>query len=264
MFVKTDDLTFHVDLQGPDGAPTLVLLHSLGTSLHLWDPQLAALKRRYRLLRLDMRGHGLSEAGSSPFSLDDLAHDVLKITGKLGIGDFSVAGVSIGGMIAQRLADLAPDRLLSMILVDTSLITASPQAWIERAREVRERGLDHMVEGIVSRWVTPAFLDTVEADGLRQMLRRTSIEGFAGCAEALAGADLRQPENTRVPTLVLVGDTDVSTPLAACRELAEARRGRLIQLSSAAHIPNFEQPRVLAAAMEDFLVEYMPAPQVAA
>ena len=259
MFIKAGALTLHVDPGGRPGAPVLVLLHSLGTNLHLWDPQIERLGEHYRLLRLDMRGHGLSEVGTCAFTIEDLAEDVLLVCDHLDIDEFYVAGVSIGGMIAQRLADRAPCRLLSMMLVDTSLAPASAPMWQARAKEVREFGLAHLADEIVSRWVTPGFWSTSEAAGLKQMLRQTSPAGFAGCAEALAKADLRQCAATGIPALVLVGDGDLSTPLAMARELAAVRGADLKVLAGAAHIPNLEQPEALSEMLLDFLAAPAPA-----
>jgi len=253
MFEIVNDITFHIDLQGPVTAPGLVLLHSLGTNLHLWDPQISALSRQYRVLRIDMRGHGLTTTGASSFTIRDLAGDVLTLTGRFGLKQFSVAGVSIGGMIAQQLADDAPERLDAIIMIATTSIPLSPAVWHRRAREVRERGIGHLVDDIVSHWVTPDFADTPQAGALRTMLHRTDAEGFARCADALAQVDLRKPVTTEIPALVVVGDNDLSIPLVATRDLATVRRAQIRELRGAAHIPNFEQPEALAQVILDFL-----------
>lgn len=258
MFVKSRELIHHVDVQGPTEAPVLVLLHSLGTNLHLWDSQMPTLTQQYRVLRLDMRGHGLTEVGQNAFSIEDLANDVLSIADSFGIGAFSVAGVSIGGLIAQKVADLAPERILSMVLIGTSLAPAASAFWHARAKEIRERGLDHLFEGIYSRWITPAFRDTPMAVGMLQMLYRTSPEGYAKCSEALAEFEFQPPKSTKVPALVLVGDQDLVFTPAAAQELATAREGKLVVLRDAAHIPILEKADEILEEMLNFLAETVP------
>ncbi|MTJ81820.1 MAG: alpha/beta fold hydrolase [Telmatospirillum sp.] len=257
MFVRPLKLTQHVDIQGPVDAPVLVLLHSLGTDLHLWDPQVEKLKEDYRVVRVDIRGHGLSDVDHSPFSIEDLADDVLGALDSVGIGKVFVAGVSIGGTIAQWMAYKAPHRVRAMIIIDTSLINAAPPAvWRARAEDVYNHGIDHLVQEIVSRWVTPEFVGTPEADGMRQMLRRTSVEGFSGCSIAIANTDLRQMDIENVPAFVMIGEKDTLTPLSAARELATKRHADLVIIPNAAHLPNLEQPEVLTEKIRSYLQNY--------
>ncbi|PHM31279.1 alpha/beta fold hydrolase [Xenorhabdus innexi] len=255
MFVKSDELTLHVDLQGSNDAPVLVLLHSLGTNLHLWDPIVSSLARNYRILRLDMRGHGLSEVGKASFLIEDLAKDVLSITDYFGIDVFSVAGVSIGGLIAQHLADSIPERLVSMVLIDTYLAPTTQSIWSTVADDIRNHGLSHRIQEIFSRWVTPEFRDTPPAIGMKQMLHRTSAEGYAGCAEALSQIKPARPKNKKVPVLVLVGENDIVATPAAAKEMAIARSGKLVVLRNAAHIPILEKSGEILEEMMQFLAE---------
>ncbi|CAM3815673.1 alpha/beta fold hydrolase [Rahnella victoriana] len=255
MFVKCNDLIMHVDLQGPTDAPVLVLLHSLGTNFHIWDAQVPALTRHYRVLRLDMRGHGLSETGQAPFSLEDLADDVLRIADYFDISTFSVAGVSIGGLIAQHIADTAPQRLRSMVLIDTYLAPASSSFWRTMADNIRQNGLDSLAPEIFGRWVTAEFRDTPAALGMKQMLNRTSDEGYAKCADVLSQIEPKQPRNTQVPLRVLVGEHDMVATPAAAQEMATARHGELVVLRNAAHIPLFEKSGEILGEMLCFLAK---------
>ncbi|WP_237387832.1 alpha/beta fold hydrolase [Xenorhabdus sp. Sc-CR9] len=233
----------------------LVLLHSLGTNLHLWDPLISTLTRNYRVLRLDMRGHGLSEVGQDSFLMEDLAKDVLSVADYFGIDVFSVAGVSIGGLIAQYLADSVPERLLSMVLIDTYLAPAAQSIWSSIADDILNCGLDHRVQEIFSRWVTPAFRDTPSAIGMKQMLCRTSAEGYARCAEALSQIKPGQPKNKKVPVLVLVGENDIVATPTAAQEMAIARGGKLVVLRDAAHIPILEKSDEILGEMMRFLAK---------
>src|SRR5580692_11461110 len=101
MFLRTGELTVHVQVAGPEGAPPLLLLHSLGTSLHVWDAQAAALSPLFRVIRPDMRGHGLTTVTPGPYSLHGLAADALAVLDALGIARAHVGGLSIGGAMAQ-------------------------------------------------------------------------------------------------------------------------------------------------------------------
>lgn len=142
MFIRPLKLTQHVDVQGPENATTLILLHSLGTDLHLWDLQMPRLTERYRVVRLDIRGHGLSAVNALPFSMSDLADDVISVLDHLKINTFYVAGVSIGGTIAQWIGFKLPERVLGMVIIDTSLVNAAPPSvWRARAEDVFQHGL---------------------------------------------------------------------------------------------------------------------------
>ncbi len=255
MFVRAGDLVVHVQVDGPAEAPPLLLLHSLGTSLHVWDAQARAMAENFRVIRPDMRGHGLTTVTRGPYSLDGLAGDALAVLGALGVGRAHVAGLSIGGAIAQALAARAPARVRSLILCDTAMVFPPESVWRERAATVRAHGMEPIVAPVMSRWVTEDFLADPAAEGLRAMLRHTDPEGYAGAAEALAVGDLRAGTATlRVPALALVGEHDVATPPAAAQAIADAIPGAsLTVLRGAAHIPTVQVPDAVTAAMRGFL-----------
>jgi 3-oxoadipate enol-lactonase/4-carboxymuconolactone decarboxylase len=248
-------LNVHVRIGGPAGAPVLVLLHSLGTNQGVWDAQAAALGGMFRVVRPDMRGHGLTETTPGPYTMEGLAADVLALMDALGVEQAHVGGISIGGMIAQSLAAMAPERVQSLVLCDTAMTIPTRQSWAERAAAVRAGGMAAVADTVLARWVTPDFLGEPAAFGLRAMLLRTDPEGYAACAEAIGGADLRASTGQlRLPALVLVGDQDVSTPPSSAQALAEAIPGaELMVLEDAAHIPTVQQPRAVAEAMRGFL-----------
>lgn len=255
MFVTMNGVTFHVQQSGPADAEVVLLLHSLGTQGAIWDVPAAILARRYRVLRPDLRGHGLSGVTPGPYSVAGLARDMLGLLDALPVATTHVAGVSLGGMVAQALAVQAPERVRSLMLVDTALAIPPVQLWQERAALVRAQGMEPLVEPVVARWLTAASLHTPEAEGLRTMLRRTDPEGYAAAAEAVATADLAPAAGRlRMPTLVLVGDEDVATPVASAEALRDAiPGGRMEVIPGAAHIPTMEQPERVAALMERFL-----------
>ena len=255
MFVQANGIPFHVQVAGPEQAPVLLLLHSLGTSLHVWDDQAAALAGTFRVVRPDLRGHGLTAVPPGPYTIDAMARDVLAIMDALGIAVAHVGGLSIGGMVAQSLAAQAPERVGSLILCDTAMAIPPAEMWRERAAIARGKGLEALADAVMARWVTPGFLDRPQAAGLRAMLLRTAPEGYAGAAEAIAAADLSGiTKRLRVPTLVLVGERDEATPLASAEALRAAiGRARLEILPGAAHIPTVETPDAVSSAMARFL-----------
>ncbi len=255
VFLRTPHLTVHVHLDGPPDAPALLLLHSLGTDLRVWDEQAEALAARFRVIRPDLRGHGLSGTVPGPGAMDRMAGDVLAVMDALGVRRTHVGGLSIGGMVAQALAALAPDRVSSLLLCDTAIAIPPLTFWRERAGIVRARGMTAIAEAVVARWVTPGFLDAPSTAGLRTMLLRTDPEGYAAAAEAIAAADLSaRTAALRLPALVLVGDQDQATPLASAQALASAIPGAELQvIADAAHIPTFEQAARVTEAMRGFL-----------
>ncbi len=253
--IDVHGLSVRVHEDGRPDAPPLLLLHSLGTSAALWDPVLPALAASYRLIRPDMRGHGGTAATPGPYTLSQLGHDALGVLQALGIGQAAVAGISIGGLIAQEIAHLAPQRVTALVLIDTALVLPPASTWTERAALVRASGMAALAEPVLARWLTPAAPPHT-VDILRRLLLATPAEGYAGCAEAIAGADLRtQSAGLAVPTLVLVGEADEATPVASAEALARAIPGaRSEVIAAASHIPTAEQPAAVAGAMLRFVL----------
>jgi 3-oxoadipate enol-lactonase/4-carboxymuconolactone decarboxylase len=255
MFLRAGELNVHVQIQGPAQAPPLLLLHSLGTNLHIWDAQAEALAATHRVIRPDMRGHGLTSVTPGPYTLAQLAADALKVLDMLGVATAHVGGISIGGAIAQAIAAAAPARVRSLMLVATGMMFQPESLWRERAAIVRAQGTAPLVESVLGRWVTEDFLAAPAADGLRTMLRRTDPEGYAGCAEALAVGDLRTSTAAiRLPTLVIACDKDVSTPPELAREIAGLIPGSEIKiLPGLAHIPTVQAAEAVTAPLRAFL-----------
>lgn len=260
-FLRTGDLTVHYDLAGPADAPAVLFANSLGTNFHVWDAQAAHLAGRYRLLRYDMRGHGLTDltpAGDG-YLIGQLAADALALLDVLGLGRVHVCGLSIGGMVAQVLGSVAAERVASLVLCDTASRIGPPRIWDDRVASIRRDGLSAIRDGVMARW----FTEKARAErpdlvrGAANMLTRTPTEGYVGCSLAIRDADLREDAaRIRCPTLVLVGDQDLATPPAAARELAASIPGaRLAVIEGAAHIPTLEQAGAVNAHLTAFLDE---------
>ena len=208
--IQLGDIAVHAEVSGPASGVPVLLLHSLGTNLHMWDPQAAALAKHHRVIRIDMRGHGLTEAPAGPYTMEMLARDALALLQALGIARAHVGGVSIGGHIAMRMAALAPDRVLSLMPCDTALDFGGPANWQERMDIVAAKGMAAVADATIGRSVLDQSL--ASSKGLRRMLLGTDPVGWLGCAAALrdtTGAEL--PGRVKCPTTVIVGDRDEST-----------------------------------------------------
>ncbi|MFI6080405.1 4-carboxymuconolactone decarboxylase [Streptomyces sp. NPDC051217] len=248
----------HHRLDGPPGAPPLILGPSLGTSLALWEPQLTALARNYRVLRYDLPGHGASPAARLPdlrpgrTTVDDLARLVLDLADHHGWQTFQYAGVSLGGAIGAHLAVHHPQRLASLALVCSSARFGEPAAWHERAALVRERGMRPLLDTTPRRWfAAPATAATLVGKALLADLASTDPGAYAACCDALATYDLRAAlPRTDARTLVVAGRQDPATPPAHARELADAiPYASLTEIAGAAHLAGIDAPAAVTTAL---------------
>lgn len=234
-------MTLAHDFHGPEEGPVLVLPCSLGTNRELWDPLL--FSGEYRVLRVELRGHGDSPAPPGPYAMAELARDVLDLLDALDLVQVTVCGLSLGGMVGMWLGVHAPERLGRLVLACTSAHMQAPDVYAERAALVRERGIEPVADAVVSRWFSDLTPPATRAR-FREILVATEPEGYAGCCEALASWDFRDelPE-VSVPTLVIAGETDDATPKADTDLLAARIPGaRLVVLPGAAHLANVERP----------------------
>jgi 3-oxoadipate enol-lactonase len=240
-------------LDGPDGAPVLVLGNSLGTSSAVWDGQLAEFRSQFRLLRYELPGHGGTAAASGAYTVAGLAAGVLRLLDSLGIERAAYCGISLGGMIGMRLAAQAPGRISALGLVCTSAYLPPADSWHARAAEVRSAGMASICAAVLGRWFTPAFAASAPEiiRSFTAEFERTDPVGYAGCCEAIAGMDLRSelPAIT-APTLVLAGADDPATPPehgAAIAGLIDD--ARLHVIPAAAHLATVEAPGAVTAAL---------------
>jgi 3-oxoadipate enol-lactonase len=234
----------HVD-EGPRGAPVLVLAGSLGSTLDMWRPQVTALSERFRLVRIDHRGHGGSPVPPGPYRVADLAADVLALLDRLGLERVAWCGLSLGGVVGQHLATEAPGRISRLTLCCTSAHWPDPTVWEQRAAAVAAGGTGSIAAAVVERWFTPGWAAAhpdVVADALRQVAG-TSDEGYAACCDALRVWDHRPRLGAiTAPTLVLAGSADPATPVEPhARTLAEGIPGARLEVVEAAHLATIEQ-----------------------
>ena len=259
MKVKANGIETNYALDGPAGAPVVTLSHSLATDFSMWDPQLDALRARYRVLRYETRGHGATEAPGGAYTLDQLAEDARQLLQALGISRTHWVGLSMGGMIGQTLALKHPELFASLSLCDTSS-RIPPEAkplWDERIHTAETKGMDPLVEGTLSRWFTAPFKEKggPVVETVRQMIKSTPPAGYIGCCQAISGLNLTDRIGAiRVPTMIIVGEDDQGTPVAASKVMNEQIKGsELVILKSAAHLSNMEQPEAFTRALTGFL-----------
>ncbi len=244
----TPAATVHHVVEGPPGAPVLVLSNSLGSTLAMWGPQVQALARHFRVVRYDMRGHGRSPVPPGPYEVEALGRDLLALLDRLGVPAAHLCGLSIGGMVSTWVAANAPERVERLVLCCTSAHFDPPLASLyrERAAVVRAQGTDAIADAVVARWLTPSFAGAHPAvvETLRAMIASTPAEGYAGCCDGLATMDLL-PELPRVraDTLVISAAGDVALPPAHGERIAAGiARARFAVVEGAAHLANIERP----------------------
>jgi len=259
MKIEVKGIRINYELSGKKDAPLVVLSHSLASSMVMWNPQLELLESHFRVLRYDMRGHGKSEAPDGAYTLDQLAADVIGLLDALNIHFVHFVGLSIGGMIGQCLALDYADRLKSLTLCDTAPVIpeeAKP-LFEERLHRARDKGLQALVEETLGRWFTQAFLkrNPAEVEMIRNQILATPLTGFIGCSKAILDLNyLDRLSEIILPTLIIVGEDDPGTPVAASAAMHEhIQNSKLVVLPAAAHLSNIEQAQAFNAALLDFL-----------
>ena len=243
--IQSSGCPIHVEVEGPENKPALMLSNSLGATLHMWDPQVAALTEHFRLVRYDRRGHGKSGVPAGPYNMEMLGRDVLAILDALKIEKIHWCGLSMGGMVGMWLGANAPERINKLILSNTSAYMGAKDVWNDRIKTVREKGLGAIVGGTMERWFTQDFRDhePAKVKWISDMFLSTKPEGFIACAEAVRDMDHREIiKSITAPTMIIAGRHDPGTTV----EAAEFIRSRIPRASmtvlDAAHIANVELP----------------------
>jgi 3-oxoadipate enol-lactonase len=247
----------HHVVDGPAAAPPLLMINSLGSTLEMWRPQVAALAGRFRLIRYDLRGHGRSPAPPGPYALADLGGDALALLDRLGVGRAHVCGLSIGGMVGMWLAAHAPERVGRLVLCCTAARLGPARMWAERARAVLAGGTAAVADAVVGRWLTPGHAashpDLVRE--LRAMVAATPAAGYAACCGAIERMDLRADlAGIAAPTLVIAGADDPAIPPEHGERVAAGIAGADLRvLAGAAHLANIEQADAVTGLILDHL-----------
>jgi 3-oxoadipate enol-lactonase len=253
--LNVGDAVLHIRAEGPEDAAPVVFANSLGTDFRLWDQVIARLPPGLRLIRFDKRGHGLSTCPPAPYAMGRLISDAEAVCDHFGVRDCVFVGLSIGGMIAQGLAAKRMDLVSAMVLSNTGAKIATRDIWAERIAAVQADGMAAVVDATMQRWFSAPFHDTAEFHAWRNMFLRTPVEGWTGCAAAIAGTDFQaSTSGLRLPTLAIAGAHDTSTPPDLVFETADLVPGaQKALIQRAGHLPCVEQPEEYADLLRDFL-----------
>ena len=259
MKTRANGIEVNYELHGKEGAPWLVLSHSLACSVRMWDPQIEALKGDYRILAYDTRGHGASEATKGAYTLELLADDLFFLLKELKISAAHYCGLSMGGMIGQTFALKYPGVFRTLTLADTTSRYPAEAApvWADRIKTVEAKGMEPLAQPTLERWFTEPFRKSHAAvvDGVRKLILATPVAGYAGCCSAIPKINLTSRlKEIKCPILVIVGEQDPGTPVAMAKEIHDNAPGsKLVVLPQAAHLANLEQPAGFTRALREFL-----------
>ena len=249
-------LAYRVDGPSHD-APVVVLLHSLGTDLRIWESQAGPLAEHFRVVRFDCRGHGASDVGTVPVTVERFGRDVLALLDHLGIARAHLCGISLGGLTALWVAVHFPERVDRLVLANTGARVGSAERWDTRAEAVKRGGMSAIRDAVLARWVGQEFRAAHPdvARTLAEMFDGTLAAGYVAACRALRDADLRaEAPAVRAPTLIVAGEKDESTPPALSDALHAAIPGSaLVVLPDAAHLTNVERPDEFTAIVTRFL-----------
>ena len=256
--INADNCLLNVSVDGGDDKPTLMLSNSLGCTLDMWEPQMKALTRAFRVIRYDRRGHGKSQVPAAPYSMERFGRDVLAILDALHIEKTHWCGLSMGGMVGQWLGANAPERFDKVILANTTCFYPDPTNWHNRITAVREGGLASVADAILAGWLTSDFRkrEPTVAAKMKAMLLATPVQGYLACCQAISTLDQRELlPNIQSEILVIAGRHDNATPVSAAEFICSRAFNANMTILDAAHISNVEQPDAFTEAVVGFLTQ---------
>ena len=258
--MKLADASLNYRFDGAEGLPVLVLSNSLGTSLGMWDEQIPAFAKHFRVLRYDTRGHGESSVSPGPYSIEQLGRDVLGLLDGLGIERFTFCGLSMGGLIGQWLALHAGPRLQRLVLCNTAAKIGTEQVWNDRIKTVlngQQQAMRDMRDASIARWFTPGFAEQQPdvARRITDMIASTSPDGYVANCAAVRDADFReQLAGITVPTLVVCGAKDPVTTVEHGQFIQTQVAGAELAVFEAAHLSSVEAGEAFTQRVLEFLV----------
>lgn len=262
-FARINDVALHYQsIGGPVDKPVIVFVNSLGTDFRIWRDVIVQLAGDFAILLYDKRGHGLSDIGPAPYTIEDHAADLAGLLDLLAINQAFVCGLSVGGLIAQSLYQARPDLVRGLILCGTAHKIGTVDVWNARIDAVEKTGIVGIVDTVMEKWFTPAFRqpENIAYAGYRNMLTRQPADGYVATCAAIRDADYTDAaRRIAVPAICIVGDQDGSTPPDLVRKLAHLIPGaRFDIIRDAGHIPCVEQPQALTDIIRAFLDSAVP------
>jgi 3-oxoadipate enol-lactonase len=255
-FITIDGDRFHIQVDGPDNGPALLLSNSLSSDLAMWDDQVAVWSKRFRVIRYDQRGHGRSVVTDGPYSMDRLGRDAVGVLDALDIPKAHWCGLSLGGMVGMWMLTHASERIDRAVLANTAAHMGPTALWDGRIETARRGGMEALVEPTIERWFPEHFRasapDTM--DRMRAMILRTPVAGYQGCCAAIRDMDQRESiRSISGPVLVIIGARDPATKPEDGELIASSIADARKRVLDAAHISNIEQPEAFTSAVLDFL-----------
>ncbi|HEO1798276.1 3-oxoadipate enol-lactonase [Acinetobacter baumannii] len=254
---QSADAQINYQTFGEPSSPALVFSNSLGTNYGMWQQQFNALKDQFFVICYDTRGHGSSSTPNGPYTVEQLGEDVIRLLDHLNISKAAFCGISMGGLTGQWLAIHHPNRFSHVVVANTAAKIGQEQAWLDRAKLVREQGLQPIAATAASRWFTDPFIQSHPSivNNLCNDLSAGSAMGYANCCEALAKADVReQLKDIKISVLVIAGTQDPVTTVTDGEFMQQRIPQAKLAEINASHISNVEQPEVFNKILKDFLL----------
>lgn len=255
-FFQLNNSTLHYRWIDSKKARTFFFINSLGTDFRIWDEVVEIVKHHGNILLFDKRGHGLSSIGESTHGLGSFTNDAEALLDHLKVNKFIPVGLSVGGMIAQQLADRMPDRIEKLILCDTRHKIGNASIWNERIALVKEHGLTAISEGVMHRWFSEKYRmeQALKVSGYRTMLERCPSAGYINTCEAIRDADLTAlAKKITIPTLCIVGSEDKATTPEEVKDLADLMVNAQYEvIKDSGHIPCVDNPTLLSNLIINF------------
>ncbi len=258
MQIQANGITLNCTIDRKPDAPWVMFAHGIANDMSIWADVAARLGSWFNILRFDARGHGGSESVGGDYTFKMLTRDAVALMDAMKIPRAHYVGISLGGMVGLGLALDHPDRLLSLACCDARASTTPDyrKAWVDRRAVVLEEGMEPIVEQSMARWFAPGFRQRQpgRAAQVQAMIRRTSPNGYRGCAAALLALDyFRHLGRIATPTLYLVGEHDQGAPPATMRGMQAATpAAQYVEIREAGHLSCIEQPAAVADALANF------------
>ena len=254
--VQSNGCPIHFEVEGAADKPVLMFCNSLGTTLHMWDGQMPAVTRHFRIVRYDRRGHGKSGVPAGPYSMEMLGRDALAVLNAANVHKAHWCGLSMGGMVGMWMGANAPQRINRLILSNTSAYFENKQIWNDRIAVVKEKGLGAIMQGTLERWFTKDFREREPKtmQWMTDMFLATRPEGYIARGEAVRDMDHREIiKSIKAPTMVIAGKQDAGTTPEMGEYVQKNIPGASLTLFDAAHIANIECGNAYTDPVLDFL-----------
>lgn len=240
----SDGCNINYRFDGQTDGPVLLMSTSLGSTLEMWEPQIAELSSHFRILRYDHRGHGGSDVPPGPYTIDRLGQDARELIEGLGVAPVAFCGLSMGGMVGMWLTANAQQLISRAVLANTTAYFDAPEIWNERMAAIKAGGMRTAAETTIERWLTQEYRE--EHPQITQqtfeMIANNPVAGYLAAAHAVRDIDLRAGlPGITTPVLVITGAADLSTPPAMGEAIVEAIPDARLAILDAAHMSNIEK-----------------------